>query len=204
FFFHFHNDQNSAHHSMASQVAAMLMTNVREIRKTGAWQSYRNALGVFEWREHEFDYFLAANLTAPRELARLVRDGSIPDWAELVNMTNPGTGKQGATRRPVDEVAAQIRQGIPGGHGNPERWVEAARTGFGDSNDQVVAADPKQVKKAVKAGNITAAKRPAQLTVSITHTRNESLTLDGQRAEMIVAWLEKNPAVRDLVKKALD
>jgi hypothetical protein len=199
---HFLNDQNQARHSMSEQVSAMLMSNVRQLMATGAWRHYRNALGVFEWRQHEFDYFLASCLISPRELALLVRNGSIPEWAELLNMTNPGMGQRGQTRRPVDEVAAQVRRGVPGGHGDASRWVKEARAGFGDRNDQTIAADPKKVKRAVRAGSLTAVKE-RRIAVHVRHTRDESMSEDAQRASMIVAWLDKNPAVRRRVKRAL-
>jgi hypothetical protein len=200
---HFLNDQNMARHSMMEQVSGMLMNNIRELITSGAWRHYRNGMGVFEWREHEFDYFLASCLISPTELARLVRNGSIPEWAELVNMTNPGKGKRGGTRRPIDEVADQIRLGVPTGYGDPNKWVQEARTGFGDRNDQMVAADPTRLKKAMRAGNLTAVKKPPQIHVSITHTRDKSMSEDVQRASMIMSWLEKNPGVKSLVKRRL-
>ena len=56
---HYRNDEAAARRSLAGQTAEMFMANIRELWRTGAWQHYRHALGEFEWREHEFDYFLA-------------------------------------------------------------------------------------------------------------------------------------------------
>ena len=127
----YRNDEQAARRSLAGQTADMFMANIRELWQSGAWRDYRNALGEFHWREHEFDYFLRSELIEPRQLAELVRRGDVPAWAELINSTNPGKGQRGQTRRPFDEIEPQLRQAIPGGY-DPARWLNAARAGFGD------------------------------------------------------------------------
>ena len=197
------NDRNKAGRKMSEQWADMTMANIRELWADGTWRKYRTALGTFEWREHEFDYFLASLMMEPRDVANTIRNGSIPDWAELVNSINPGTGKLGKTRRPIADVVAQIRQGIPGGHGDPDVWVRHAAAGFGDRNDQMIAKSPTKVRQAVKAGNVTAIKKGPQARINMCRARDESITIDQQRAEMLLDFLHTHPAVAAIVKKGL-
>jgi hypothetical protein len=194
----FVNDRNRVRSSMKEQVAEMLMTNIRNLWTSEAWRHYRHGLGEFEWREHEFDYFLAAQLISPLEVSMVVKNGSIDSWAELINSTNPGRGQRGKTRRPIGEVADQIRRSIPGGHGDPDVWVKAALVGFGDFHDQAIAKSPKRLRE-VKKSSLSAVKRPPEVRVQMAVRRDESKTVAQQQAELITAWLGKHPDVLNCV-----
>jgi hypothetical protein len=197
----FLNDPNRARHGMETQVAEMLMRNVRELHQSGAWRHYRHGLGEFVWLEHEFDYFLASCMIHPAEYARIIKRGSIPLWAELVNSTNPGRGQRGQTRRPIEDVADQIRRGVPGGYGDPDHWVHLAREGFADRNEMAIARDARKVRKAAKAGSVSAVARPEQVRIQLAQKRDAAVSVEQQQADMLAAWLKANPAVARLLRK---
>ena len=198
---HYRNDESAARRSLAGQTAEMFMTNIRNLWQSGAWRDYRNALGEFHWLEHEFDYFCAAQLIEPRQLADLVRRGDVHSWADLIKSTNPGKPGPSSTRRPFDAVESQLRRAIPGGY-DPARWLNAARNGFGDSHDQQIAKSAAKVRQAAKT-SLTQMKKGEQCRVNLTHKRRPEITEAQQQAEMILGWLADRPAIARLVKKEL-
>ena len=67
-----------------------------------------------------------------------------------------------------------------------------------------VATNPKLVRAAAKAGSVSAVARRPEVRIQIKQGRDDSLTVDQQRAQMIVAYFDANPGVAALVDKARD
>ena len=78
----------------------------------------------------------------------------------------------------------------------------AARAGFGDGHDQMIAADPKKVN-AVKADGYSAVKKGDRLSVSLARKRNSAISENVQRAEMILDYLAAHPKVAAIIKRRL-
>lgn len=199
---HYVNDRNNTRHELHKQFAGMLMDSIRSLWQSGSWRHYRNTLGEFEWHEHEFDYFLAAQMMNPIEVAQIIRGGSVHDWADLINSTNPGHPGRSNTRRPIAAAADDIRRSVPGGHGDPDTWVRHAAAGFGDRNDQQIAKSKKKLAQAEKS-SLSAIKEGEQVFVRARAKRDPAKSEAQQQAELILGWLSKNPQVDSLVRKAL-
>lgn len=79
-----------------------LTDEVLAIAKSGSWRRYRTAVGVDEWRECEFDYFLIACDLSHEDVARIVtytREG-----ATLAAMMDRAANS--TRRRPLEEASA--------------------------------------------------------------------------------------------------
>jgi len=79
-----------------------LAEEVIGIAKSASWRHYKTAVGVNEWRESEFDYFLMSCDLTHEDIGRVVLHTS--DWATLAQIMDPNADS--SRRRSLKEAAA--------------------------------------------------------------------------------------------------
>lgn len=80
---------------------AALVDEIAEMYESGRWRSYRTAVGIEEWQECEFDYFLVACDVGYDEISRVLA------WNRRGKDLAPAMMSEDARKRRPIEVAAQ-------------------------------------------------------------------------------------------------
>lgn len=79
-----------------------LANEVVDVAKSGQWRRYKTAVGLTEWRESEFDYFLISCDLSHEDIGRVVLHTD--DWSTLAQIMDPNA--DATCRRPLEEAAA--------------------------------------------------------------------------------------------------
>jgi hypothetical protein len=82
-----------------------LADEVVRIAKSKSWRHYRDAVGEYDWREAEFDYFLMSCDLRHEDIGRVVLHTQ--DWSTLAQIMDPNADV--SRRRPLEEAAASWR-----------------------------------------------------------------------------------------------
>lgn len=181
--------------------ATTLVGYLEEVIENDLWRDFTTPAGTrFQFRSHEFDYFLAAQEHDAAEIRRHYAAAELPDMARrqmrLADITGRGEAPPDEARRPARDVA-ELYASDPSGAGARIRHRHAEKNAPVTRSTSEIAKDPER-RAAYLAGEKIA--RQQVWTFRVRTVEDADV---GTRAKRIVAELGKDPELEAAVRRAL-
>jgi len=174
---------NVGYARLADLLAAML--------ESGAWRSFQDGLGHYEFLEGEFDYFLTQQGVRREDVMNGVRD--IEAKARLeAHMDERKTGKEGYRRRTLEVRAANPAR--PSRPIEPFGLTKAEATALVDGLASTARPDRPALGTAVRRWTLSGGKttrKPSDLLPRVEQLRRSAVHLSNEDLERLIEGLKQ-------------